>query len=73
METPYSNREIQEFMNDIKNALGRIETQTMKTNGRVTQLEWFKQYSMGAIAVFLVIGLPLVSWLTYTVIELIHK
>lgn len=38
-EDRYSNREIREFVQEIKDSLGRIETQTVKTNGRVTKLE----------------------------------
>lgn len=38
-EQDYSKREVDEKFTDIKGALMRIETQTSKTNGRVTRLE----------------------------------
>jgi len=38
-ETPFSNREIVEKFSDIKEQLDRIESQTTRTNGRVTALE----------------------------------
>lgn len=38
-DTRYQNREIDEKFRDIKETLGRIETQTTRTNGRVTKIE----------------------------------
>lgn len=52
MDEPYSNREIQEFMKDIKEAQAKILEQVTKTNGRVNRLE----VAIVAI-VFLLIGL----------------
>lgn len=72
-EQPYTNREIQEFMRDIKETLARIEAQTTRTNGRVTLLEAWKQYSMGATAILTLVVLPSVGWLYYEVINLISK
>ena len=51
MEPDYSNREIDRFMKDIIDTLNRIETQTMKTNGRVNSLEQWRYYQTGAISV----------------------
>ena len=39
MEEPYKNREIDEKFGDIMDALGRIEGQTIKHNGRLTKVE----------------------------------
>ena len=36
----YTDREIDSFHAEIRNALERIENQTTKTNGRVTRLEF---------------------------------
>lgn len=56
-EQPYSNREIREMFIDIKDRLGRIETQTTKTNGRVTHLEMSEQNHKGAWGVWTYLGL----------------
>lgn len=51
MDKPYSNREISEFMNDIKEAQAKILEQVTRTNGRVSRLE------IAVVAtVFLLIG-----------------
>lgn len=51
MDSDYSKREIDHFMNDIKNTLGRIETQVGKTNGRVTALEKWMYTVIGALTI----------------------
>ena len=58
--TEYSKREVDNFMKDIREQLNRIEAQTTKTNGRVSKLENWKSYSQGAIAVIVLIIVPLV-------------
>lgn len=64
-ETPYSNRELDEKFDDIKNSLDRIEVQTSKTNGSVASLKIWRAYLTGGLAVvlFLVtsIAIPLLS------------
>lgn len=44
---PYSNREVDEKFDDILGLLSRIETQTSKTNGRVTTLEFKRERQAG--------------------------
>lgn len=65
-ETPFSNREIAEKFEDIKEALGRIEAQTTKTNGRVTVLEAKvvaqKTMTTTAVAIFVVLVIPLIVY-----------
>lgn len=39
MPEDYSNRELDVMFKEIQDTLGRIEKQTMRTNGRVTKLE----------------------------------
>lgn len=46
----YSNREIDVFFKDIKDSLFRIETQTTKTNGRVTALEKWMWMVVGGLS-----------------------
>jgi hypothetical protein len=40
-----------DFEQNTTGSLGRIETQTIKTNGRVSKLEQWKNYVLGGIAV----------------------
>lgn len=68
-DLPYSNREIQEFFKDIKESLGRIENQTVKTNGRVTKLENWRAYSNGAIAVIVLVVVPVLGWVLLEVVN----
>ena len=62
MDAPYSNREIDSHFQEIKETLSRIESQTTKTNGRVTRLESWKNTSIGwtggvGACLFIIIGL----------------
>jgi len=43
MPADFTNREIEHMFNDIKNILERVEAQVIKTNGRVTALEMWKE------------------------------
>jgi hypothetical protein len=51
---------IKTFHDKTEGTLSTILTQTTKTNGRVTKLENWKQYIAGGIALFCIVGLPLV-------------
>jgi hypothetical protein len=50
---------IKTFHDKTEGTLSTILTQTTKTNGRVTKLEDWKQYLAGGIALFCVVGLPM--------------
>ncbi len=74
--TEYMNREIdekfenllehmREFEQTTSDSLGRIEEQTTKTNGRVTDLEAWKNYVIGFCACITILLIPLV----YFVVE----
>jgi hypothetical protein len=54
----YSNREIDILFKEIKESLERIESQTTKTNGRVTSLENWKWYITGLVSLLVMLKLP---------------
>ena len=68
-DVPYSNREIDSHFKEIKDTLARIESQTTKTNGRVDNLENWRSYTAGAIAVIILIGVLIVGFLITKVLE----
>lgn len=72
-EEQFSNREIREMFKDIQLNLTRIENQTLRTNGRVSSLEVWKGYTAGAVAVIILIGLPILGWVLLEVINLLQK
>ena len=66
MNDDYTKRELDEKWNDIKETLERILDQTTKTNGRVAELEGWRQYLSGASKVLTIIIVPLFLWLIYS-------
>ena len=50
---------IKTFHDKTEGTLSSILTQTCKTNGRVSKLEGWKMYMSGGIALFCIVGLPL--------------
>lgn len=67
-DEPYTNREITEFFREVKTQLDRIESQTTRTNGRVSKLENWRAYSTGATAMIVLIGLPVLAYLAVKVL-----
>lgn len=53
-DVDFSQRELRYFFDEIREHLNRIETQTTKTNGRVTNLELWRSYIAGGVAVAIV-------------------
>jgi hypothetical protein len=47
----YSQREIDHFIQDIRETLVRIENQVIKTNARVTALEKWRWFLAGAFTI----------------------
>lgn len=65
IESPYTNRELDEKFSDIKDSLNRIEEQTKKTNGSVARafneidsLKGYKWFLMGMGAVIVTLIIP---------------
>ena len=56
-EEPYKNREIREMFADVNITLGRIEAQTIQTNGRVSKLER-ATWILGTVAFMLIATKP---------------
>jgi hypothetical protein len=50
---------IKNFHENTETTLANILEQTQRTNGRVTKLEDWKQYMAGGIALFCIVGLPM--------------
>lgn len=71
-EKPYLNREIDEYFKDVKDQLNRIENQTTKTNGRVSKLENWRSYVVGAVAVLTLIVLPAIGWILSKLLTIAH-
>lgn len=65
-DKPYSNREIDAKHGEILKVLNRIEIQTTKTNGKVTQLERKNYIFMGAMSVVLIVVIPILGWALLT-------
>lgn len=77
-EQPYSKRELDYFFENIaaqikegnsnmEKYLVRIEAQTIKTNGRVNNLEWWKQWITGGAGVVTLVVVPLFGYMLYRV------
>jgi len=59
MEEMYTKREEDTYRKTVLDSLTRIETQTIKTNGRVNKLENWRSYMAGAIAIITILLLPI--------------
>lgn len=71
-EDPFSNREITEMFKDITNGLTRVEAQTTKTNGRVNDMEKWRAFMTGAMAVLTTLVVPILAWSIYTLVNIQH-
>ena len=66
----YSKRELDLIFKELKDMLERIEKQTMATNGRVKNLEMWKAYIAGAIAVLSVIVVPMLMYILKVIMKI---
>lgn len=73
MENHYTNKEVDLIVNGITGrfderltdqdkTLARIETAVNKTNGYVAEIKTWKERTMGAMVVVLIVLLPILSW-----------
>jgi hypothetical protein len=69
-DRPYSNREIDDHFEEVKEILARIEAQTTKTNGRVTKIEQWIEFAKGAVAITTLILVPIIGFLALQVYNL---
>lgn len=53
---------------EITDALGRIETQTKKTNGSVAHLKKWQERSIGAGSILAILIVPILGWAMLQVI-----
>lgn len=68
-DEPYRNRELDQIFDDIQKTLIRIETQTTRTNGRVSSLEGWRQYIVGAVSVLVIVVVPVLGVLAWQVVQ----
>lgn len=66
----YTDREIEEWRKDVAGSLERIETQTIRTNGRVTSLEKGKYITIGAVGVLTSIVVPILAWALWVLVNI---
>ena len=59
MEPEYSKRELDGHFNEIKASLKEIQTQVTRTNGRVSNLENWRWFITGGIAILSVMVIPI--------------
>ena len=53
---------VQTLLEDMRDDVKEIKTQTQKTNGRVTALESWRAYSNGATAVIILLLVPILIY-----------
>lgn len=68
METP-TNRELNKDIKHISETVTRIETQVIKTNGRVSALERWKSYTIGGFTMVTVLVVPVLIYFITNLIK----
>ncbi len=80
MDTPYSNRELNEKFDSVHGKLDEMRDasdksftaileQTTKHNGRMKKLELYVSYLQGAMAVVVIAIVPILGWVLYQVVS----
>lgn len=64
-EAPYTSRELKELFRELKEGNDRIEAQVIKTNGRVSSLESWKNFITGGMAVLTMFFVPIFLYMVY--------
>lgn len=68
-----TNRELMHFIKDIKENVSDIKFQTTTTNGKVAEIQKWKERMMGGIYVIMIILLPILSWALYQISTIDQK
>lgn len=58
-DQPFTNREIREFVSDIKGDIQEIKEQTQRTNGRVSALEQWRWFILGGLTIISMLIVPI--------------
>ncbi len=69
---PYTNREIDSKHKEMMAILGRIETQTTETNGKVANIQIWKEQIKGGLKVFSVILLTILTVFGWALIKVVN-
>lgn len=69
-ELAFTNRELTAMFDELKNGNDRIEQQTIKHNGRMTKMERWQSYMMGAFSVLTIVIVPILAWALYSLVKL---
>lgn len=73
-EKPYLNREIDEFMRDMRESNQRIETGVSYTNGKVGEINIWRERVNGALlasgAFMTLIVMPILGWAIYVLVNI---
>lgn len=62
----YNHTEEQTFRTNLIATLDRIESQTIKTNGRVSKLERWQSYVLGGLSVITLMVVPIIIYILTT-------
>lgn len=80
MTEQYSNREIDSFLKrqdeahgEFRVTLNRIEDQTILTNGKITEIQKWRERVIGATGILTLILLPILTWGLWQITKMDEK